>query len=102
MTVKSEIHHQSEDNLSIIDLERKIIIEGESKELLENLADGYYKKERFKRALNYYLKLLAYEAENAHIWNKLAVTFLKLEMFDQAIEMSKIAYRLINKKPNSV
>lgn len=100
MTIKSETHPQTEESTSIFDLEKRIIIEGESKELLYSLAEGYYRKEHFNRALNYYLRLLFYEPKNAHIWNKLAVTFLKLEMFDQAIVMSKIAYKFINDKPS--
>ncbi|NHK31830.1 MAG: tetratricopeptide repeat protein [Asgard group archaeon] len=101
MTTRTELPPQTNKNPSISNLERKIILEGENKELLQKLAEEYYRKEQFSRALNYYLKLLAYESKNARIWNKLAVIFLKMEMYEQAIEMSKIAYRIINIESHS-
>jgi tetratricopeptide (TPR) repeat protein len=100
MTTRSELPQQNNKNPSINNLERKILLEGENKELLLKIAEEYYSKEQFSRALIYYLKLLAYESTNARIWNKLAVIFLKMEMYDQAIEISKIAYRLINIESN--
>ena len=47
-----------------------------------------------------YLKLLSFELENARTWNKLAVIFIKLEEHKSAIELSRIAHRLICKEMN--
>lgn len=79
-------------------LEEEIIEHGESKELTKKLAECHFKEGNYLRALNLYLKILTYEPENARIWNKLAVTFIKLEEFDLATDMSRIAFRMINKK----
>jgi Flp pilus assembly protein TadD len=86
--------------ISVYDLEDLLILTGESKELLLLLAETCYNKNLFSRAVNYYFKLLSYEPDNPRFWNKIAVSFLQLKKIEQAIEISKIAYRLIDREMN--
>ncbi|HUT80872.1 MAG TPA: hypothetical protein VMZ29_06695 [Candidatus Bathyarchaeia archaeon] len=77
-------------------LEKKIITNGENKNLIKELAAKHYEEGNYLRALSCYIKLLEYEPRNAKNWNRIAVIFIRLEKYKTAIEFSKIAYRLIN------
>jgi Flp pilus assembly protein TadD len=81
---------------STSNIEKKIIENGESNALIRELADGHFQESNFLRALSCYIKLLSLEPNNPRVWNKLAITFIKLEEFNTAIEMSRIAHKLIN------
>ena len=61
-----------------------------------SLADSYFKKEKYARALSCYMKILSYEPKNAFIWNKIAVVFLKMGENKSAIDISRIAFQMIN------
>ncbi|MHA1243558.1 MAG: tetratricopeptide repeat protein [Candidatus Heimdallarchaeota archaeon] len=76
--------------------ENSLIQEGLNIDTLWQLADCHYLEGNFLRALNCYLKLLSFEPENARIWNKLAVVFIRLGETKAAVDMSRIAYRMIN------
>ncbi|NHJ47040.1 MAG: tetratricopeptide repeat protein [Asgard group archaeon] len=99
MTIRLE-SQLTDQEASIRTLEDKLLDQGESKELLFTLAEIYYQNKQFTRALNYYLKLLPYDPGNARFWNKVAVIFLRLKKYEEAIDISRIAHRLIDKEIN--
>jgi Flp pilus assembly protein TadD len=93
--------HQDYTQTSLIEeLEKKIVESGDSNSLVKKLADAHYKEGNYLRALSCYLKLLSSDPENARIWNKLAVIFIKLEEHKSAVELSRIAHRMISKEKN--
>lgn len=57
---------------------------------------NYLNSGNYWQSLNYFITLLSFNPRNAYIWNKIAVIFLKLEKFESAMEISRIAYWLIN------
>ena len=93
-----EICRKYSYNSQIIELETKIQSNSNCKALIKELADNHYKEGNYLRALSCYLKLLSFEPQNARVWNKLAVVFLRLEDYKSTIELSRIAHRLINKE----
>ncbi|NHJ32211.1 MAG: tetratricopeptide repeat protein [Asgard group archaeon] len=84
----------------IEELEKSIIDNGDSSTLVRKLAEAHFNEGNYLRSLSCYLKLLSFEPENARIWNKLAVIFIKLEEHKSAVELSRIAHRLISKETN--
>ena len=78
--------------------ENLLINEGMDFDTLWRLADCHYLEGNYMRSLNCYLKLLSFQPENARIWNKMAVIFIRLGETKAAIDMSRIAHRLINKQ----
>ncbi|MGC9778159.1 MAG: tetratricopeptide repeat protein [Candidatus Heimdallarchaeota archaeon] len=93
-----EIYREYSYNSQIVELETKIQSKSNCKSLIKELADNHYKEGNYHRALSCYLKLLSFEPQNARVWNKLAVVFLRLEDYKTAMELSRIAHRLINKE----
>ena len=93
-----KIYHEHLLTSNTKELEQEIIKHGVSSELLSSLADSLFGDGNYLRALSCYIKLLSLEPENARVWNKLAVTFIKLNEFNTAVEMSRIAHTLINKE----
>ena len=89
-------------NEKITKLEQALLLEECDPNILKNLADQHFKTGNYLRALNCYLKLLSFEPENAFTWNKIAVVFIKIGKFSSAMDMSRIAFRLINKEQNSI
>jgi len=85
-------------DLSAKELEIKIIKDGESLELIRELADSHYREGNYLRALVCYTKLLSFEPGNARVWNKIAVIFIRLNEPTSAIALSRIAHRLITKE----
>lgn len=65
---------------------------------LTEIAEMNFQEKNYLKALNYYLKILTYNPYNARIWNKIAVCFIQLGEFRTAEEMSRIAFKLINKE----
>jgi len=84
------------DNIALY--ENLLIQEGLDFDTLWQLANCHYLEGNFLRSLNCYLKLLSFEPENARIWNKMAVVFIRLGETKAAVDMSRIAYRMINKQ----
>ncbi len=97
---KVEMYQEYKHSSIIEELEKSIVEKGESSRLIKKLAEAHYKEGNYLRSLSCYLKLLSFEPENARIWNKLAVIFIKLEEHKAAIELSRIAHRLICKELN--
>ena len=95
---KKEICSEYNYNPQIVELETKIQTVGDCKSLIKELADNHFSEGNYLRALSCYLKLLSFEPQDARTWNKLAVVFIKLEDFKSAMELSRIAHRLINKE----
>ena len=93
-----EIYNEFSYNPQIIELETKIQAVGDCRALIKKLADHHFNDGNYLRSLSCYLKLLSFDPQNARIWNKLAVVFIKLEDFKSAMELSRIAHRLINKE----
>lgn len=58
--------------------------------------NNYLNSGNYWQSFGYFMTLLSIDPRNAFIWNKLAIIFIKLEKYDTAIEMSRIAYKLIN------
>ena len=99
MNVKNKEVSSRVDLQNDIDFcENMLVQEGMNFDTLWYLAECHYLEGNFMRALNCYLKLLSFEPENARIWNKMAVVFIRLGETKAAIDMSRIAYRLINKQ----
>ena len=100
MTLESkeiDTNSMPRENCTIKTLEQTLLLEQKNIQTLKDLANQYFSIGNFHRALNCYLRLLAFEPENAKIWNKIAVTFLKLGKYQAAMEMSRVAYHLITK-----
>ncbi len=97
---KVEVSLEYKQTSQIEELERSIVENGDSSRLVKKLAEVHYKEGNYLRALSCYLKLLSFDPENARVWNKLAVIFIKLEEHKSAIELSRIAHRLICKEMN--
>lgn len=89
-------------NKKIIKLEQSLILNNTDSGLLKQLAQEHFDTGNYLRSLNCFLKALSFEPENARIWNKLAVVFIKLGNFSAAMDLSRIAYRLINQEQNAV
>ena len=88
-------------NEEVTKLEQALLFGECNPNILKNLAEQHFESANYLRALSCYLKLLSFEPENARIWNKIAVVFIKIGNFSSAIDMSRIAYRLINKEQKS-
>lgn len=86
-----------EKNVSNLLLEHSNI-KGENSRDLTDIAEIYFQEKNFLKALSCYLTLLTNNPHNARIWNKLAICFIKLGEYKTAEEMSRIAYKLINKE----
>lgn len=97
---KVEVCLEYKQTSQIEELEKNIVENGDSSLLIKKLADAHLKEGNYLRALSCYLKLLSFDPENARTWNKLAVIFIKLEEHKSAIELSRIAHRLICKEMN--
>ena len=97
---KVEVCQEYKQTSQIEELEKNIVENGECSSSIRKLADVHFKEGNYLRALSCYLKLLSFDPENARTWNKLAVIFLKLEEHKSAIELSRIAHRLICKEMN--
>jgi len=95
---KVEISLEYKQTSQIEELEKRIVENGDCSPSIKKLADAHFKEGNYLRALSCYLKLLSFDPENARIWNKLAVIFIKLEEHKSAIELSRIAHRLICKE----
>ena len=85
---KIGIFQEYKQSSLIEDLEKRIVEKGDSSRLIKKLAEAHFKEGNYLRSLSCYLKLLSYEPENARIWNKLAVIFIKLEEHKSAVELS--------------
>ncbi len=83
-------------------MEQNLILNNTNSELLIQLAQEHFDTGNYLRSLNYFFRALSFEPENARIWNKLAVIFIKLENFSVAMNLSRIAYRLICQEQNVV
>ncbi len=97
---KVEVSLEYTQTSQIEELEKNIVENGDSSSLIKKLAEVHFKEGNYLRALSCYLKLLSFDPENARTWNKLAVIFIKLEEHKSAIELSRIAHRLICKEMN--
>ncbi len=97
---KVEVCLEYKQTSQIEELEKNIVENGECNSLIKKLADVHFKEGNYLRAMSCYLKLLSFDPENARTWNKLAVIFIKLEEHKSAIELSRIAHRLICKEMN--
>ena len=97
---KVEVSLEYKKTSQIEELEKSIVENGECSSLIKKLADVHFKEGNYLRAMSCYLKLLSFDPENARTWNKLAVIFIKLEEHKSAIELSRIAHRLICKEMN--
>ena len=75
---KVESSQSYKQNSLIEELEKNIVEKGDCSSLTRKLAEAHFKEGNYLRALSCYLKLLSFEPENARIWNKLAVIFIKL------------------------
>ena len=95
---KVEMLQEYKQSSVIEELEKRIVEKGDNNRLVKKLAEAHYKEGNYLRALSCYLNLLSFEPENARIWNKLAVIFIKLEEHKAAVELSRIAHRLICKE----
>ncbi len=89
-------------NQKIIELEQNLILDDTNSDLLLQLAQEHFDIGNYLRALNCFFKALSFEPENGRIWNKLAVVFIKLGNFSAAMNLSRIAYRLITQEQNAV
>ncbi|MHA1154762.1 MAG: tetratricopeptide repeat protein [Candidatus Heimdallarchaeota archaeon] len=104
MTLKTDkLKHNftSIKNQKIIDLEQNLILDDTNSDLLKQLGQEHFDTGNYLRALNCFFKALSFEPKDASIWNKLAVVFIKLGNFSTAIDLSRIAYRLINQEQNA-
>ena len=97
---KVEVCLEYKQTSQIEELEKNIVENGECSSLIKKLAAVHFKEGNYLRAMSCYLKLLSFDPENARTWNKLAVIFIKLEEHKSAIELSRIAHRLICKEMN--
>ncbi|NHJ84237.1 MAG: tetratricopeptide repeat protein [Asgard group archaeon] len=99
MNIKTEVKNEFELKYKIDALEQQLM-EGNNnpEKQLRKLAEFLFLDGNYLRALSCYLKLLSFNPTNARIWNKLAVIFLKLGEKQAAIDMSRIAFRLINRQ----
>ena len=86
-----------QENCTIKTLEQMLLLEQKDLQILKELANQHFSNGNFYRALNYYMRLLSFEPNNASIWNKIAVVFLKLGRNQAAMEMSRVAYHLVTK-----
>ena len=97
MNVKNkEISTQNNLKDTIALCEHSLIQEGLCVDTLWRLANCHYLDGNYLRALNCYLRLLSFEPENARIWNKMAIVFIKLGETKAAVDMSRIAHKMIN------
>ena len=105
MTFESEkinANTSPQENCTIKTMEQRLLLEQRNLQILKELANQHFSNGNFYRALNYYMRLLSFEPHNARIWNKIAVVFLKLGKNQAAMEMSRVAYRLITKNQENV
>ncbi|NHJ03306.1 MAG: hypothetical protein EAX90_00625 [Candidatus Heimdallarchaeota archaeon] len=58
--------------------------------------NNYLNSGNYWKSFSNFMTLLYIDPQNAFIWNKLAIVFIKLEKFDTAMAISRIAYKLIN------
>jgi Flp pilus assembly protein TadD len=95
---KADLYQEYKQTSQIEELEKRLVESGDNSSLIKKLADAHFREGNYLRALSCYLKLLSFDPENARTWNKLAVIFIKLEEHKSAVELSRIAHRLICKE----
>ncbi|MBK5114754.1 MAG: tetratricopeptide repeat protein [Candidatus Heimdallarchaeota archaeon] len=95
---KADLYQEYKQTSQIEELEKRLVENGDNSSLIKKLADAHFREGNYLRALSCYLKLLSFDPENARTWNKLAVIFIKLEEHKSAVELSRIAHRLICKE----
>jgi tetratricopeptide (TPR) repeat protein len=77
----------------------ELIIKGEGTYAVwEKLANSYFQSGNYSQALNCYMRLIALAPESPFAWNKLAVTFLKMGNLQSARSLSKLAFKLAEKR----